>query len=277
MLAASLPRGGGALSVAQALVVGSALVAANNPRDDAPEWFRDGWDAMDLVTAGMHPMLLPCSESRFSAVRDTWLDRLRAEPFWGAVTDMLENLLQISHDIDRPVDDPDVVMALAAALVDVPSCMQAIPNRLRPEELTVVRPSSEGVGRAVVREAIALRPGIRVLTHDGEVMGLDDRAASRLRELAEGRAEMLGRPLEPGEQIFGEEEVPRFEAFAEEMMEAFELSAAVRSGRPGESHPRAPTEPCVKISLYTALVILVTRPQGRCSARPSGRRTWGGA
>ena len=49
------------------------------------------------------------------------------------------------------------------------------------------------------------------------------------------------------------------------------------SGRPGESHPRAPTEPCVKISLYTALVILVTRPQGRCSARPSGRRTWGGA
>jgi hypothetical protein len=228
MLAASLPRGGGALSVAQALVVGSALVAANNPRDDAPQWLRDGWDVMDLLTAGMHPSLLPCSESRFTAVRDTWLDRVRTEPFWGAVTDMLETLLQISHDAARPVDDPDVVMALAAALVDVPSCMQAIPDGLRPEGLTAVRPSSDGVGSAVVREALALRPGIRVLTSGGEAMALDDRAASTLRELAEGRAEMLGRPLEPGEQIFGEEEVPRFEAFVEEMMEAFELSPAVR-------------------------------------------------
>lgn len=29
-----------------------------------------------------------------------------------------------------------------------------------------------------------------------------------------------------------------------------------RSGGPGESHPRAPTEPCVTVSRYTALVIL---------------------
>ncbi|MCM2431083.1 hypothetical protein [Streptomyces sp. RKAG337] len=228
MIAASLPRGGGGLSVAQALAVGSVLVAANNPRNDTPEWFRDGWDVVDLLTAGMHPSLLPCSESRFSAVRDTWLDQLRTEPFWGAVTDMLETLLQISHDTATPVDDPEVVMALVASLVDVPSCMQPIAEGLRPAGLAAVRPSADGVGRAVVREALALRPGIRVLTDEGEAISLGDRNASTLRELADGRAEMLGRPLEPGERIFGEEEVPRFEAFVEEMMAAFELSPAIR-------------------------------------------------
>ena len=30
-----------------------------------------------------------------------------------------------------------------------------------------------------------------------------------------------------------------------------------RSGGPGESHPRAPTDPCVTVSRYTALVVLV--------------------
>src|SRR5689334_8041318 len=29
------------------------------------------------------------------------------------------------------------------------------------------------------------------------------------------------------------------------------------SGGPGESHPRAPTDPCVTVSRYTALVVLV--------------------
>ena len=43
------------------------------------------------------------------------------------------------------------------------------------------------------------------------------------------------------------------------------------SGSPGESHPRAPTDPCVTVSRYTALAVLVIwRP---VSPRPSVRST----
>ncbi len=45
-----------------------------------------------------------------------------------------------------------------------------------------------------------------------------------------------------------------------------------RSGRPGESHPRAPTEPCVTVSRYTALAILVTKAS---ESMPNGRRASG--
>ena len=38
-------------------------------------------------------------------------------------------------------------------------------------------------------------------------------------------------------------------------------------------HPPALTEPCVTVSRYTALVVLVTRRAGSRSPRPSGRRT----
>lgn len=41
----------------------------------------------------------------------------------------------------------------------------------------------------------------------------------------------------------------------------------------GESHPPALTEPCLTVSRYTALVVLVTRPWGRRLSRPTGRRT----
>src|ERR1019366_5059955 len=44
------------------------------------------------------------------------------------------------------------------------------------------------------------------------------------------------------------------------------------SGGRGESHPPAPTEPCVNLSAHTALVILVTRPR----ASPPNGRTCGG-
>ena len=44
-------------------------------------------------------------------------------------------------------------------------------------------------------------------------------------------------------------------------------------GSPGESHPRAPTEPCVTISRYTALVVLVTRIAGQRLSMSTGRRT----
>src|SRR5215471_10246420 len=44
-------------------------------------------------------------------------------------------------------------------------------------------------------------------------------------------------------------------------------------GSPGESHLRAPTEPCVAVSRYTALVVLVTRLAGPRLSRPRGRRT----
>ena len=228
MIAASLPRRGGALSIAQALAVGSSLVAANRPSQEAPQWFQDGWDVLDLLTAGMHPALLPCSEERFAAVRDTWLDALRRGPWWSAVTDMLELLIQLSHDTARPVDDPDVVMSLIAALVGIPSCMRPIDAALRPQALQEVRASSDRVGTATVREALALRPGIRVLTGAGESLSMDERAVAMIRELADGRAEMLGRALEPGERIFGEEEVQGFEDYLDGLVETFGFSPAVR-------------------------------------------------
>jgi hypothetical protein len=50
------------------------------------------------------------------------------------------------------------------------------------------------------------------------------------------------------------------------------IARPLRSGGPGESHPRAPTDPYVTVSRHTALVILVTRRRG---PMPSGRRAWG--
>ena len=44
-------------------------------------------------------------------------------------------------------------------------------------------------------------------------------------------------------------------------------------GSPRAFQPGAPTEPCVTVARYTALVVLVTRRRGPCSPRPSGRRT----
>ena len=50
--------------------------------------------------------------------------------------------------------------------------------------------------------------------------------------------------------------------------------SAIWSGGPGESHPRAPTDPYVTVSRYTALVVLVIwRP---VSPRPSVRSTAAG-
>ncbi len=46
-----------------------------------------------------------------------------------------------------------------------------------------------------------------------------------------------------------------------------------RSGSPGESHPRAPTDPYVTVSRHTALVALVARQPGPTSPRPIVRRT----
>ena len=45
-------------------------------------------------------------------------------------------------------------------------------------------------------------------------------------------------------------------------------------GRRG-SHPPAPTEPYVNLSIHTALVTLITRRPGRRLSIPSGRRTAG--
>jgi hypothetical protein len=45
------------------------------------------------------------------------------------------------------------------------------------------------------------------------------------------------------------------------------------SGSPGESHPRAPTDPYVTVSRHTALVVLII--EGPVSPRPSGRSTEG--
>ena len=47
------------------------------------------------------------------------------------------------------------------------------------------------------------------------------------------------------------------------------------SGSRGESHPPAPTDPYVNLSIHTALVILITRRWGRRWSRPSGRKTAG--
>src|SRR6476620_7745848 len=47
------------------------------------------------------------------------------------------------------------------------------------------------------------------------------------------------------------------------------------SGSRRESHPPAPTDPYVNLSIHTALVILITRRPGRRLSRPSGRRTAG--
>jgi hypothetical protein len=49
--------------------------------------------------------------------------------------------------------------------------------------------------------------------------------------------------------------------------------AVSRSGSPGESHPRAPSDPYVTVSRHTALVALVTRQPGPTSPRPIARRT----
>jgi hypothetical protein len=38
-------------------------------------------------------------------------------------------------------------------------------------------------------------------------------------------------------------------------MFSVQLFATGRSGSPGESHPEAPTEPCLTVSRYTALLI----------------------
>jgi hypothetical protein len=228
MIAASLPGRGGPLSIAQALAVGSVLIAENDPRNDSPQWFLDGWDVVDLLTAGMYPSLLPCTEERFTAVRDTWLDALRGGPWWSAITDMLELLVQLSHDTSQPIDDPHVVMSLIAGLVDVPSCMRPIDSTLRPQALPQVHPASDRVGTAAVREALALRPGIRVLTGGGEELAMDERAAAMMRELAAGRAEMLGRPLEPSDRIFGEEEVEGFKGYIDDLIVSFGFSPAVR-------------------------------------------------
>ena len=228
MIVASLPSHGGALSVAQALAVSSGFIADNNPGCGAPKWFQDGWDVLDLLTAGMHSALLPCTEERFTAVRDTWLDALRGGPWWGAVTDMLELLVQLSHDLAQPIDDPHVVMALIAGLVDVPSCMRPIDSALRPQALPEVHAASGGVGAAAAREALALRPGIRVLTSDGEAVAMNERAVAMVQELAVGRSEMLGRSLEPGERIFGDEEMEQLESYIDHLIEAFGFSPAVR-------------------------------------------------
>ena len=47
------------------------------------------------------------------------------------------------------------------------------------------------------------------------------------------------------------------------------------SGSRRESHPPAPTDPYVNLSIHTALVTLITRRPGRRLSRPSGRRTAG--
>src|SRR5271157_5413323 len=54
-----------------------------------------------------------------------------------------------------------------------------------------------------------------------------------------------------------------------------DVAQTQRSGGPGESHPRAPTDPYVNLSVHTALVILITRRLGRRWSRPSARRTAG--
>ena len=48
-----------------------------------------------------------------------------------------------------------------------------------------------------------------------------------------------------------------------------------RSGGRRGSHPPAPTEPYVNLSIHTALVTLITRRWGCRSSIPSGRRTAG--
>src|ERR1039457_4683687 len=40
---------------------------------------------------------------------------------------------------------------------------------------------------------------------------------------------------------------------------ALSVETQARSGSPGESHPEAPTEPCLTVSRYTALLILSFR------------------
>src|SRR6266540_5135027 len=47
---------------------------------------------------------------------------------------------------------------------------------------------------------------------------------------------------------------------------------ALVPGRPGESHPEAPTDPCVNLSIYTALL---TQPGGIGSSTPSARTASG--
>jgi hypothetical protein len=49
----------------------------------------------------------------------------------------------------------------------------------------------------------------------------------------------------------------------------------LQSGGRRESHPPAPTDPYVNLSIHTALVILITRRRGRRWSRPSARRTAG--
>lgn len=230
MLAQSLPGPGQPLSVAQALVVGSALVAANTrAAQDTPRWFRDGWDVLDLLAAGMAGGHVQAREEQFTAMRDAWLEQIRTEEFWTAVTDMLDLLLRISHDLREPADDPSVLTALIADLVDVPSCMQPIPARLRPDAArNQPGPGKDGIGTAVLREALALRPGTRVLTSDGEAISLDPDAVGTMREMADGRAQMLGRPLRPDEPIVGEDELEGIEAWIQSLMEQFQISPAIR-------------------------------------------------
>ncbi|KNE81418.1 hypothetical protein AB0B04_18635 [Streptomyces xinghaiensis] len=229
MLAKSLPAPGKPLSVAQALAVGSALVAADARPGHSPQWFRDGWDVLDLLAAGMAGGHVQAREEQFTAMRDAWLDQIRTDPFWTAVTDMLDLLVRISHDLGEPVDDPTVLMSLIADLVDVPSCMQPIPARLRPDAAAdQPGPGQSGIGTAVLREALALRPGTRVLTSDGEVVSIGPQAVEVLREMADARAQILGRPLQPGEPVVGGDDLDGFEAWAQSLMEQFDLAPALR-------------------------------------------------
>ncbi|MGH9064683.1 MAG: hypothetical protein ACRD0L_12050, partial [Acidimicrobiales bacterium] len=186
------------LSLGAAFVFGYAQMAQAINANRAPDWY-DRMDALDLVFLGEVTPEEPAEEASFANARDAWLAILRASPASGALDDLIDAMVETSKSTGLPIDDPDLLMRLGAALAEVPSCLVALDPGLHPRAClaghrSLVGPApvelgavpDDGLSRVAAFKA-ALVPG---LPNDGTI-------GDALREgmTVAGELEMLSEPV----------------------------------------------------------------------------------
>ncbi|CAL9446806.1 hypothetical protein SUDANB171_02344 [Streptomyces sp. enrichment culture] len=138
----------GKLSLAGAYACGYCELAFASQEGTAPHWYKE-LDPLDLIVLGAVWPQSFHDEFEFANVRDAWLRLLRRTDLGEGIQQFVREVLSLSAELQLPVDDAEVMLALVARLEQAGLDNCQVPPQLLPGaslgETRVVRGPDENL------------------------------------------------------------------------------------------------------------------------------------
>ncbi len=121
-------------SLASAYAWGYTIVHKAVEEGEYPEWY-DSLDPLDLILLGIVYPKEFADSKEFGNARTAWLRELRKTPHWPSVGKFVSEAVDLSSELDLPVDNPQVLFDLNARIENAGLAHKRLPKAVHPGTL----------------------------------------------------------------------------------------------------------------------------------------------